>query len=304
MNKKDLIDYYNIHMPSHLRPYTRQAIEFYFLANPGAELFDYKNIHGIQRIALSLHDWEKKKTTAVPELNFYPGMFIAAEKRIKYILPEVKKIREELFRTQEAPFNYDKAIEWLRKEAKKERDDFYKKNQEAQKDILKYDRIPIKADPLGPDVDEIITFPGTKLRKLFNVINWYSQDTYFSQFSLLMFILTGIKPILPSYSIKKEITSVGRRVELKLFRPFNQKEFIKLFKPIEEFMSRKKKLKGKGIKVYEFIEEIGFVPSKNKMRFWEEALSQWNKKYPKEKYANESSLRMAYTRTKKRVKSL
>lgn len=329
---KDVINIYKIKMPDHLKPYTGQALKFFYISNPEIELDNFKeNIHSIQQIALSLHDWKKEKTTAALELNFYPGMFIAAEKRIKYILPEVKKIREELFRTQEAPFSYDKAIEWLRKEAKRERDDFYKKHQETQEDIqklkdrvhdlidklneiqpwdhgigFKFITIPIKTNPLGPDTNEFITFPGTKLRKLANTIDRLSKNTRFIKFSLLIFILTGIKPMLPSCSIVKEASYGvgGKKVELKLFRPFNQREFIKLFKPIEEFMFRKKKLKGKGIKVCKFIEKIGPIPSKNKMGFWKEALKQWNKTYPKEKYAGESSLRMAYSRVKKRIESL
>lgn len=331
---KDVIGIYKIKTPGHLRSNTELALRLLYRLNPEIELGDFKkNIHSVLRITLFLHDWKKEKTTAAPELNFYPGMFIAAEKRIKYISSEIKEIREELFKTQETPFDdYDKAVGWIRKEAKKERDDFYKKHHETQEDIqkledrvhnlidklneiqpwdhgigLKFITIPIKTNPLGPDTDEFITFPGTKLRKLANTIDRLSKTTRFSKFSLLIFILTGIKPMLPSCSIVKEASygAGGKKVELKLFRPFNQREFIKLFKYIENFMSnKKKKLNEKSLSVHEFIEKIGPVPSRNKMRFWKEALKQWNKTYPKGKYKGESSLRMAYTRTKKKVESL
>jgi len=319
MNKKDLIDYYKIYMPDHLRPYTEQAIELFFIANPGVEALDRKNIHRIQQVALRLHEDRKDKKSISPKIDFFPGSFLAAERRIEYILPEIIKIRIELFGKQEPPFNYDNAIEWLKKESKKEAIEFYKRKQASQKDMQKLkNKIHKLIDDLNeiqqwdhglkselitiPIIfksglqDEFITFPGTKLRKL------DSQDTNFSQFSLLMFILTGIKPILPSYSIIQEISSYGgKKIGLKIFRPFSQREFISLFKLVGKFMPRKKKIKNKNLEVYRFIKEKGPIPLKGKMEFWRNTWQEWNKIHPKQKYASSSGLRMAYLRIKKKA---
>ncbi|MCK4817404.1 hypothetical protein KA005_16660, partial [bacterium] len=74
---KDVIDIYKIKMADFLKSDTGQALRVLYISNPEIELDDVKkNIHSVQRIALSLHDWKKEKTTAAPELNFYPGMFI------------------------------------------------------------------------------------------------------------------------------------------------------------------------------------------------------------------------------------
>ncbi len=303
MNEKDFRKFYEIKLAPHLRLHAKEGIEILNRIGVMGESLK-ENFEMIQRITLYLYENEKIRKDFLPMLNFYPGVFIASEERIKFISSEVKQIRKELFGTQEVPFKdgYDRAIEWLRKEAKKEADDFYKKHrEEVQKNILKYIRIPIKADPLGPDVDEIITFPGTKLRKLANVINWYSQNTYFSQFSLLMFILTGIKPILPSYSIVQEISSYGgKKVELKIFRPLSQKEFSSLFKPISRYLPQRKKITIKNLEVYKFIEKRGGIPPVGKMNFWKDALKEWNKAY-QNKYSSARSLRMTYLRIRQKI---
>ena len=325
MNKKDLIDYYKIHMPNHLKPDTEQAIELFSVANPSFEPFDLKNIHGIQRVALKLHENKKDKKMLSPKIDFFPGSFLAAERRIKYILPEIIKIRIELFGKKEAPFNYNDAIEWLKKESKKEAIEFYKRKQLPQKDIQKLkDKIRKLIDDLNeiqqwghglmsklitiPIIfkngmrDEFITFPGTKLRKLANVINRHSQDTNFSQFSLLMFTLTGLKPTLPSYSIVQEVSSYGgKKIGLKIFRPFSQRDFMSLFKLVGKLMPRRKKIKMENLKVYEFIEERGPIPLKRKMEFWRNAWQEWNKTHLKQIYTSSSGLRMAYLRIKKKV---
>ncbi|MBA7654028.1 hypothetical protein ES703_61896 [subsurface metagenome] len=193
INKKGLINYYKIYMPGHLKPYTGQAIELFSIANPGFEPFDRKNIYGIQQVALRLHEDRKDKKSLSPKIDFFPGSFLAAEKRIKYILPEITKIRIKLFGKQEPPFNYDGAIEWLKKESKKEAIEFYKKKQLPQKNIQKLkNKIHKLIDDLNeiqqwdhglmsqlitiPIIfknglqDEFITFPGTKLRELANAI--------------------------------------------------------------------------------------------------------------------------------------
>jgi len=325
MKKKDLIDYYKVSMPDHLKPYTGQAIELFSIANPGFEPFDRKNRNGIQAIAIYLHESKKDKKTHLPEIDLFPGSFFVAEKRIKYILPEIIKIRKELFAQEEPPFDYDSAINWIKKESRKEAIEFYKRERLPQEDVQKLkDKIRELIDDLNKSqnwsftmgsklitipivfknglYDEIITFPGTKLRRLALAISFHSENTNFSQFSLLMFILTGIKPIPPSYSITQEFSSYGgKTIEIKIFRPLKLIKLMPLFKIVGGFMPREKKIKDKNIIIYNFIEKRGPIPLTGKMEFWAKAWQEWNKIYPKEKYASSGGLRMAYLRNKKKT---
>ncbi|MFW6130303.1 MAG: hypothetical protein ACOC56_03890 [Atribacterota bacterium] len=316
-------------MPDYLKPYTGQALKILKIVNPKFNELDInKNIHEVQKIAVNLNENKNNDRTSFPEFDFFPGLSFTAEKRINSITPEIKDTRKELFGKSKAPFNYDDAIEWIKKEAQKEKIEFYKKNQISGTDIQKLkNKIYNLIDALNniqqwdygmlsklitiPIIlknglrDEIITFPGTKLRKLANAINLYSENTNFSKFSLLIFILTGIEPTLFSYSIVKEDSSnIGKKIELKIFRPFSQREFLKLFKYVGKFMPREKKIKEKSRRIYNFIKERGPLPSNGKMKFWEESLQQWNNTYPEEKYAGESGLRMAYLRIINKIESL
>ena len=109
MSRKDLVRYYEIKMPEHLSQYAGQAIEIFSITHPGFEPFDQKNVHGIQRIALYLHErkheGKKDKKSLMPEIESFPGSFLVAEKRIDYILPEIIQIRKELFGKTKPPFD-------------------------------------------------------------------------------------------------------------------------------------------------------------------------------------------------------
>jgi len=334
---KELITHYEMIMPDYLKPYTKDAVEIFYKIEPESDNWvKHKNIEKIQIIAMHLRGREGKsnrrenKIKPLSEIDFFPGSFFAAEKRITYILPDILKIRMDLFGKQKPPFrpcDYNDAIEWLNKENHKEFIEFYKKNQPLQKNVQKLkDSIDNLIDKLNeiqewdhgrlskqitiPIIyknglqDELITLPGTKLRRLANVINYHSMNTNFSKLSLLIFFLTGIKPILPSYSIAQETASYkGKTINIKMFRPFNYKEFISLFKYIRNFMPQKKKIKKGNLKVYEFIEKRGGIPLTEKMIFWRNAQKEWNEIYPKDKYTSLSGLRMAYSRIKKKIKS-
>lgn len=322
MNETDSLRFYKAMLAPHLKPYAEKACKLFMCIKPVPEPLR-KNFDAIQRIALHLHEDRKVQKDLSPILDFFPGSFLKVEKRIKRIFPEIKKIRMELFGKEKAPFDYDQALKWLKEEAKKEAIEFYKKNRfsEAQKlkdeirDLVdELNKIDEWDHGLGSKLvtlpiflknglqDDLRTFPGTRLRKLAWTIKYFSQQFDLSEFSILMFIFADIKPILPSVSISR-ITSThsGRKIELEIFRPLSQKEFTSLFKPISKFLPQRKRITMENLKVFEFIKKKGGVPLTGKMKFWRDALKEWNKAHPKNKYSSSRSLRMTYLRIKQKI---
>ena len=311
-------------------PEIEEAFDDFSIANPHfsffiGDKFNKDLLEIIRRMIIYKREKRGTQKNFLSEFDFFPGNFIAAGERIKRIMPEIKKIRTELFGKEEPPFDYDHALEWLKKEARKKIVISLKKNQlrpgyleklknktekiiDELNKIQRYDyhlarkAIAIPLFSKNGHQDDLITFPGTGLRRLADIIKWLSWNTNFSEFSLLMFILAGIEPLPPSYSISREVSSYGgKTTEIKIFRPLNQKEFMLLFRYVSKFEPRKKKMNTKNLRIYEFIEKRDGPPSAKKMKFWKDTWEEWNRIHPEDKYKSSNNLRLAYVGIKKRI---
>jgi len=263
-----------------------------------------------------------------------PECFIISNESLKKIFPLIKKLRKELFTKDDAPFpnDIDEAIEWIKNEGKKEASSIHKsllKNkkriEEKEKDISKELKkitglywslrteepkwlpfpLKIKGKFVGME-DCVAVWPRTPLAKLEEETRRFSEETNFSQLSLVMFVLTGIKPISLRYRFISEIkwTRLGmvKNVILNIYRPLNKREIEELYYRIKKEFKRKAKafLTEKHLFLYDLVERRGGVKRKEKTKFWIEIKTECNKKYPNW-FKGPDGPRMSYFRIMKRL---
>ncbi|MEA1963709.1 MAG: hypothetical protein U9O41_01070, partial [Candidatus Aerophobetes bacterium] len=224
-------------------------------------------------------------------INFEPSeeSYIISRELIKEIIPRIKKLRLELFKTEVPPFpiqkkeNFDRAIEWLRKEEKKQslqwkntvekefggaknlRNEREKIEKEIHNLLSKLRKItPTKIFPpkyisiLLPCPGEkgwvsyIRVMPGSSLEKLEKTTKEIAEETNLQQASLVMFTLTGISPLSVSYRMRKKI---GKKniFEIEIYRFLIKKEAEELLNEVKKFFK-----KGKDFikKEHEFLYDI------------------------------------------------
>jgi len=275
-------------------------------------------------------------------INFEPPeeSYIISRELTKEIIPLIKKLRLELFKTEEPPFpiqkkkNFDRAIEWLKKEEKKQflqwkntiekefggAENLKSKRKKLEKEIynllsklrkitpgkispLKYISILLPCPGEKGWASYIRVIPGSSLEKLENTTKEIAEETNFQQASLVMFMLTGISPLSVSYRMRKKI---GKKniFEIEIYRFLIKKEAEELLNEVKKFFK-----KGKDFikKEHEFLYDIvekqkkkREYQEKTKTEFWEDAMRKFNEKYPG-RFNNWNGPRMAYNRIMKRI---
>ena len=156
-----------------------------------------------------------------------------------------------------------------------------------------------------------------------------AKATGFPQSSLVIYVLAGRKPplsrvslIARTHSIKisdsesilkslrgetPEPESLIRNEAILTIRSkdFRFEELLKIYKKLKESLSVgkeysfSKNVKEKYSLIYHFVNEFKLLPNSSKKpewRFWENAHTEWNKRYPKYKYDSWRGLRKAHKR--------
>lgn len=325
MTKEEFLKYCEIKTPSHLKSLVPNAIEsakksFNILYDKKEAL---KVIQLAEAIYSSMESIEKKSD---PEIELYvtPETIIISEELVKEILPFIEKLRIELFNHKTPPFpdDLDKAIKWLEKEAEDETlslQDKIKKNSNKENELIFNATLRdlFKLNKVFPDriwtiKYEILTLPyqdkngfrkktrvfkGTPLEMLAENTRILSENTNFTQQSLVNFILTGTKPSLPCMRLKQEIKTTYLKVNVEFFRSLDYKELLSLHRRIKKmFKLRMKSINWKHLEVYDLVDKNGGVPKKRKMKFWEKVWEEWNNHHPDAPFKSPGCLRVSYAR--------
>jgi len=306
---------------SSLKPNIRKAFDH--ILGRGEKLEKNDHADKIVEKIISLAT-EFVKIKKLEDINFEPleESIINSKELIKKILPLIKELRRELFGKEDPPFpinksksNWDKAIEWLKNEERKEFNQ-WKNNIEkelGQRRKLKEERkkiekkihcllnklsklTPGKISPLkyisiflhypGEEgwQSHVRAVPGFRLEKFEKIIREIIKETNFSEESLVMFILTGISPLSLLY--KTTITDIigkKRIYKLEIYRSLDREEIDKLYYKIKEAFGKKGKKfidEKKLLFLYETVESCGGVPQRDKGKFWDGIMKECNKKYP------------------------
>jgi hypothetical protein len=241
-------------------------------------------------------------------------------------MPGIENLRISIFGKPDNPFTWDEAIEWIEKEARENALTCSKmsvgKNKESKKLRKRIECLSEKMNRIGNTICTVsyeapfLSYPGkngwrnavpifknTRLEVINKKIKEIAEDSPFSQESLLMLLLTGMKPVPIIYKISRLIRFRGRSALTVTFnRALRYREFMRLYYEIKDFFEVKKyQLKEKHLRIYELIAENGGVPVRGKMKFWNSIFSQWNAKYPKEKFGSLNSIRISFNRIEEHI---
>ena len=260
-------------------------------------------------------------------LKFNPETAIMSDVLVSEIQPSVKEIRLRLFGDKNPPFQNDieKAIKWILDESRKIPKSLAERPQlklpefikMATKTIPSYisrkeqlfpgHKISVKIEqhtiPYRDDrgnLKKVPIFKGTRLFFLAENSRLLAAKTDFPQDSLITFVLTGIKPYLPSIRIRTGERRFGK-VEVGFYRGMDYDEFLFLHRKLKSLFRRKKTFNEKHFEIYRLISKRGGIPKKGKSEFWNKMLDEWNKSHPNDKYGNANNLRITYDRILKNV---
>lgn len=315
---------------SSLRPYILGAYE---IVVPGDKIEKEDDADLLIKLILYLAEKYKeyeelKHGEPTYSLFNLPEGHIMSNEIVKKILPEIKKLRKELFSKEASPFpkSDNKALIWLKEQSKKDihlttRATIKNKSKintllrEISNNIgeiqnLTYEKFELTSTsrflpyPSKGGWKEVIPVKeNSQLARLADKTKKISELTNFSQAQLVKFVLIGIKPLIPIYSLKVEYPA--RSVSLKIYRPIDKKLIELLSLQIKEIFERKRKhsLEKKHKDLYCFIEAHGGPPKRNKTAFWTKIMEEWNNSHKDQKYAYPNSVNMAYRRIVRAVQS-
>lgn len=286
-------------------------------------------------------DPHKKGTSDFPIFKLSPQDIVTSDFLLEKIDPWVKQVRKDLFRSSKQPFDWDQAIRWIKNEEKSSRRSKdpkvisnlirLAKSEEKKKTLYK----PKALEELGKKFGGRLSFSwpslpyikknskdplrwipadGPKLTPLAYETKKMAQATGFNQASLVMYVLTGIEPLLSRYRIsikthaytmpnKEQI--VSREVELTFrCRDLKFEELLGIHKEIKKQLNIKKEipLKEKSERVNKLVRELGPPPlgthGRRNRQYWQKAKSVWNNRYPDEQYSDWRGIAQQYERIK------
>ncbi|MDQ2086479.1 hypothetical protein RBH29_08570 [Herbivorax sp. ANBcel31] len=251
---------------------------------------------------------------------------------IDSIEPCVKEIRKTMFNNEFPPFDtIEEAVEWIRIKSKEPIPDEYKKMKDNTKKLHEeFLRLSKNGGVLGGvnEVNKVLTFPSTSsskewveaikvkhkdLRQLADKIDSISKATRFPKHAVTMFILTGIEPVVPLYSIKvsqesNELPNGEQLHKKQVFITINTTDLTfehmqSIYKNYRKELnfSRKKSIKDKQLTLYRLVMDMGGAPEKDIKKFWINAMEEWNSNHPEDKYTTWEGVYRAFKGIKDKI---
>ena len=315
------------------RPHIKKAFDYVVIKNKITKKDDADEVIG--KIFSLAEEFARSGSTDIIR-DFFESYIISNE-TIKEILPSIKKLRQEFFSKEIPPFpnNPQKAFAWLKEEEEKEAHPFRqnieknrKKIDELRNEILnkigEYKNLTnircefsrksrvLSYPGEGGSKKIIQVWEGTLLARLEEKTRKLSEKAGFTQESMILFVLTGIKPVSLHYSISVasrfiDGEFVRKKVTLHINRPLTKKTSEKIRSRIKQIfgMERKSFLKEKHSDLCDLVEKHGGSPKQNKGDFWQKIKKEINEKYPN--WFNDlkaNGPRITYNRIKKHIQIL
>jgi len=338
MEKKDLINLFKIQIGlKSLEPYISDAVDFIHTARgekwyTGISRADQNDLVIQIASALKFKYPKAKENDLLDAIK--PDNIIKTSELIKKITPSIKEIRKGLYGNEDPlfPNNIDKITDWIKEEAKKQalpleqdiernKEKIINLENEVKFKIKELSRLSHRENRLftegNPTIpvplrikgkfigyqDDVWIWPGTKIARFEEETRRLSEQTNYSQLALIIYVLTGIKPLSFGYKISKEfMIGLWSSIGIEIYRDMNYKEFIRLFHEVKKFFkSPGKQLTEKHERIYNLVNKLGGIPLTGKMKFWEEFRGEWNRLFPDEKYNSSRGPRKAYLTINKRL---
>lgn len=265
--------------------------------------YHQNEIGTVLNIANTLMVYKKENRSSEAIINFTHHSLLTSEYLCEKITPWVESIRETIFNQKEPPFenDIDKAISWIKKKAeepltqkeKKKRDILLKKIDEIEKLQVPWSvsyNIPILTYPGKKGyVEKVFADYPSDLSRLEKTINEIANATGFEKYSLTVFILTGIEPILSRVIVRHQNIMQRlptgenlKRFNIALDIKTNDLTFEEIKKIYEVYRKQlrvsKKKFSQEKYRLYSRVKNMGGLPKKNKVVFWQKIATEFKYK--------------------------
>lgn len=245
--------------------------------------------------------------------------------------PRVEQIRLEYFGSGSVPFNsYDRAVEWIRREAEDRKDKAPDTERWRQLNVgvqsaieqfpntyalewsLSAHSISLLKPKPGDLSPHVIFGRGTSLHKLNKFSEEMAEGTGCDPAICVAHVLAGAPLLLSPITFSTEMT-VGcglkwysATINIPVPHAVTLKMLAETFRRVREGLglSRKKTASEWHVRLVRLVETRGGVPQHDKTAFWEDIRRQWNKAVPKGKrrYTTWMGPKMAYDRIQARLK--
>jgi len=257
------------------------------------------------------------------ELKSIRQDWLPSEFLIDLITPWVEDVREVLFGSKMAPFSSEEqAIRWFGEVREKSSE------WERQQDAF-FKKYPVMSAPWGKEVPHGHTpwlaskheeYPRLPRLVQTNIDLFYKageidEATGFDFFSIVMYILANIKPVLPCFKLhtQEEVKKlpqgkdlVNRSVRVTIRGELSPDEWRSLYRDIrrELRLKRTKAFNEKHLEIYRMVQQRGSPPKQRGMgtAFWESVRVEWNKGHPEDAYSTWREVKQVYCRLYNRLK--
>jgi hypothetical protein len=287
----------------------------------------------IQRAGRLHAEWLPPRTESKDtELLFAPsgGDLITSDNLLKKLLPWVEDLRREGFGDRQPPFgSIGEAADWIERTSTSNGESRRVEGEDKIREELnalagKYAEVSGKRTtvtdsrpiltyqkPGSEHVENVYVSPGTFLDKLARETKDVARRTGFTEDTLVVHVLTGLKPILPRIRLTQPGgPHLSRRYVTVTFNAadLGPEELRVLYNQIREYLGGKGK-EGLSLEDWEFwrlIEDMGGPPTKwgTKTQFWKEAQQRWNREHKSDGYTNYETwqgVRNRYMNLRKRI---
>lgn len=324
MNKRDFLWELKKHTPPHLKgePFSQYSK---IIEKQGRETFYNNDFHEAIKLMESIKiSFSQKGKSDSSELT--PQDIITSDFLLDKIDPWVEQVRKNLFGSSELPFDWDGAINWIEKEVKKpiknkddiKTDKVKELREQLRKELAKRYIYLSERRYLLPYIKkdsewvQNVAAIGPRLFLLEYETRKMEEATGFNQASLVMYVLSGITPLLSRYRISTSFHAhtilnkeqiLWKEVELKFrSRDLKFEELLGIYNQIKKSLTIKREisLKEKSVRINKLVKELGLPPrgirgERNK-KYWEKTKDLWNDRYPNEQYNDWRAIAQQYDR--------
>jgi hypothetical protein len=243
--------------------------------------------------------WTSEHVSLVPPDSLSDDAVIHSNRVLDEITARTKEVRKNIFGKEEPPFtDYTDACRWIRNEtdnqkgtSSEDRDGLRRqKQEEIMQQINEYRNqfgdVECTFSPYSItyyDVPEweIVTVsdipPGSRLDDLIHYLSDMTDKTGFTEPALVLFFMTGVRPILPRWKLQKlqqEELNVPDQYQLNLFtRNITEQDFERIHRKLGELeQTDQQPLDEKDRILIETVDMLGGVPDEGVEAFWRDVL--------------------------------
>jgi hypothetical protein len=323
--KQEEFEYYcSRRAPEHIRPFIKMAVRA--AASLNIE-FEEASVSRVVMMAGSLYDDIKDIVAEKPPetlLELSPEGIIHSDMLLTEILPSILEVRNAVSGADSPPFPNDikGAIKWLDEETQKQAEELAKRTSQmtlpelikmVTETIPRYlnrkscsmpghqlkltvERLTLNYRSMTGQTKQRLIIRGTPLHSMAEKLRHVSTETGFPFEMLLIFLLTGIQPVLPGIRIRTSIKR-SKTVSVDFLRSLSRREIMALHSVLRKaFRGGRKSFSLENFEIYQFVKGKGGVPMKGKKAFWIQLCREWNKARPDKRYKSYECFRVSYQR--------